>query len=212
MDKNTLHGTTGSVQVNTLMWDAELYLFSIGLFCGHDATVQEDAALHVCFNLLTNNAIVGGLKAGASDKECLISGIPFDLGETFDVHISFDRDNYIVFVNSNKYCEYPQYVSYDKITFLVIKGDVVIEGLTFETQFNSTPQTMLYKLQYPLVHQISYDPTLVPLNVTCTRQGLKPLDWKIYTVYGGILLLAIVVILCIIFVPKYGSNTEYDFD
>ncbi|KAK4878151.1 hypothetical protein RN001_010657 [Aquatica leii] len=202
------------------MVTSEASRFAIALNCGFDVMGQGDAALHISFNLRENNVAINSRRNGVWDNKCVVQGIPFDYGESFDVFMLCEQLFYKIFINSNYYSEFPQNVSCDRITFLAVTGDVGVERISFEPngsfQFmygsSNAPQALIYKMQYPIIQQVSYDPNIVPLNVSCVTELRQAVNWKVYAMYCGIVFAVLIIILFLVFIPKYGSKHDYDFD
>ncbi|KAK5638508.1 hypothetical protein RI129_012803, partial [Pyrocoelia pectoralis] len=68
--------------------------FTITLYCGQDVKIQTDAALHISFNLKSNNTTLNTKQKDNWGRECTLPGIPFDYGDNFEILILCDQFYY----------------------------------------------------------------------------------------------------------------------
>ncbi|KAF5301081.1 hypothetical protein FQA39_LY10900 [Lamprigera yunnana] len=187
--------------------------FTLALCCGQDIMTEEDLALHITFDLLTNETTLRTRQHGLWGKEYIVQGIPFHYDKGFDLFLLCEPSAYKVFINTILYVDSMQNIGYREVTFMAVKGDVTVDKISFEASESSDSATdvnhKIQPVQYHVYHSVPCDSG--PFNIQPGRD-VRPLSWKVYVIYGVIALLVLVVLLCAVLVPKYGKKHEYDFD
>jgi len=112
--------------------------FSINLSCGPTDIGTCDVALHVNprfnENTIPRNSFQNG-GWGAEDRSG--TGLPIQKGGTFESIILVQSDKFMVSFNGRHFCEFRHRVPKERITHVIVKGDVQVNNVMF-----SGPGTM----------------------------------------------------------------------
>jgi hypothetical protein len=106
--------------------------FSINLSNGPTAVGTCDIALHfnprINENVVVKNSFQNG-RWGAEDRGGM--GMPFRKGQSFDCVILVRHDKYMVAVNGQHFTEFGHRSPKERVTNVIIGGDVLVNSITF---------------------------------------------------------------------------------
>jgi len=106
--------------------------FSINLSCGPGDIGTSDVALHVNprfnENTIPRNSFQNG-SWGSEDRSG--HGLPLQKGTPFESIILVQNDKFMVSFNGQHFCEFRHRLPKERITHVIVKGDVQVSNVTF---------------------------------------------------------------------------------
>ncbi|XP_063895265.1 galectin-5 isoform X1 [Helicoverpa armigera] len=91
-----------------------------------DLQCSVDVAIHISPRFDEMEIVRNTFTAGAWGKEERRGGMPLCRGDPFDMLIECDEVSFMVSINGQHFCKYIHRIPYDRITHLVVFGDVKI--------------------------------------------------------------------------------------
>ncbi|CAH0698397.1 unnamed protein product [Spodoptera exigua] len=106
--------------------------FAINLQCGPKMHPGEDIAFHFNPRFVQNTLVRNHFACSGWGTEEVSNGVPMKAGECFEVLIHCYYYNFKVEVNGIFACEFNHRIDFQKITHIMVDGDVTIHQISFE--------------------------------------------------------------------------------
>ncbi|XP_044745821.1 galectin-7-like isoform X5 [Coccinella septempunctata] len=114
--------------------------FDINLQTGPGGEIAgEDVALHASVRLTEGYIARNTFQGGCWQEELGDGGMPIQLGQRFEFLLLCEAFDYKIAVNGQHFCSFPPRVPYNRITHLLIEGDVQLEMISWEGSGASAP-------------------------------------------------------------------------
>ncbi|KAM9323938.1 galectin-4 [Gastrophryne carolinensis] len=102
--------------------------FTVNLMTGE--TEASDIAMQMCARYDGADRVIFNTKRnGAWEKEEVKKQMPFKSGKQFIILFELTSNNYLVFVNGERFYEYEHRVSTDQVKWINVSGDIVVHAL-----------------------------------------------------------------------------------
>ncbi|XP_019872423.1 galectin-4 isoform X2 [Aethina tumida] len=106
--------------------------FNINLQAGPNSKPRDDTSLHISVRLNQGYIARNTYIDGSWGDEQGNGRLPIGAGQHFEIIILNDPSSYKIAVNGQHYCEFPHRLPSDKVTHLLIDGDVHITVISYE--------------------------------------------------------------------------------
>ncbi|XP_050559714.1 32 kDa beta-galactoside-binding lectin-like [Spodoptera frugiperda] len=113
--------------------------FHVDVQCGPKVNAKEDIAFHFHVHFADNKVVRNHFAASKWGKDESDGGMPFKIGDYFEIFIHCYQDIYRVRVNGNRFCDFIHRISCDKATHVVVDGDCEVSQITFDPCDESAP-------------------------------------------------------------------------
>ncbi|KAK9875397.1 hypothetical protein WA026_007791 [Henosepilachna vigintioctopunctata] len=114
--------------------------FDINLQTGAGGEIAgEDVALHASVRMTEGYIARNSFQGNCWQEELGEGGLPIMLGQRFELLLLCENYEYKVAVNGQHFCSFPPRVQFNRITHLMIEGDVQLELIAWEGSSASAP-------------------------------------------------------------------------
>ncbi|XP_031354522.1 galectin-7-like isoform X2 [Photinus pyralis] len=148
--------------------------FDINLQCGPQTAPRDDIVLQIAVRILDGFIALNSLQNGIWDDELKGHTQPIKRADHFEMVIVCDFNKFMVSINDQLVCDYPQRIHYDRITHLVIEGEVTVAEISDGSQASGKPPSYSEVVNvppYPQDLSATSPPTHNSATVTVTSDS-----------------------------------------
>ncbi|CAH1365326.1 unnamed protein product [Tenebrio molitor] len=113
--------------------------FNINFQTGPNSKPKDDTALHLSVRLKQGYVARNSYRDGSWGNEDGKGRLPIGLGQQFEIIVLPDANDFKIAINGGHFCEFPYIIPKEKISHLLIDGDVVVTLISWEGMLPSAP-------------------------------------------------------------------------